>query len=346
KIRGIDKPSRVSYRSRADYRDRLGAFVWDLPEDLHPDVFVGQTACWWLERYNGDEPFFLQIGFPGPHPPYDPTQHYLDRYLDKPLPEPIRDYDLGAQPLPLRELRQNHYDNDHDAIVHLPNPSKEQLHRQRAHYYANVSMIDTQVGAILDALEQRGVLDNTVIVFSSDHGDCLNDHGFSQKWNMYEQSIRIPALISWPGHVAEGHRVDDPVSLMDLGPTILELAGARVPQWMEAEALCGFLNADPDAQRLRVFSEHADDKILEKTKFMTMVREHRWKLVHFVDHAEGQLFDLEADPGERVNLWNNPTCQGTKQQLLDEILKWRIESARKTQGFAQELYARGMLHTM
>ncbi len=340
KIRGIDKPSRVSYRSRADYRDRLGAFVWGLPEDLHPDVFVAQTACWWLERYNGDEPFFLQIGFPGPHPPYDPTQDYLDRYLDKPLPEPIRDYDLDAHPLPLRELRQNHYDNDHDAIVHLPKPSKEQLHRQRAHYYANVSMIDTQIGAILDALEQRGVLDNTVIVFSSDHGDCLNDHGFSQKWNMYEQSVRVPALVSWPGHVAQGHRVDDPVSLMDIGPTILKLAGARVPCWMEAESLCGFLNAAPDARRLRVFCEHADDKILEKTRFMTMVREGRWKLVHFVDHAQGQLFDLEADPGERVNLWNNCAHQGTKQQLLDAILNWRIESARKTQGFAQELYAR------
>ena len=81
--RGAYKPSRVTYAKRPDYDEALGAFVWEQDEDLHPDVFVGETACWWLERYPGNEPFFLQVGLPGPHPPYDPTQEYLDMYIGK-----------------------------------------------------------------------------------------------------------------------------------------------------------------------------------------------------------------------------------------------------------------------
>ena len=336
KARNLYKPSRVTYRKRDDYGERLGAFVWELPEDLHSDVFVGQTACWWLERYTGDEPLFLQVGFPGPHPPYDPTQEYLDKYLDKDLPEPILDYDLDTQPTPLRKLRENHYSLDHDGVVHLLNPTKEQLHRQRAHYYANVSMIDNQVGSIIDGLEKRGILENTVIIFTSDHGDSLNDHGHSQKWNMYEQSVRVPAIVYCHGLVAEGNKVSELVSLMDFGPTILEMAGAYVPEWTEAHSLLEFLKGNQDTSRKRIFAEHSNDRILQ-TEFMTMVREGSWKLVHFVDYEEGQLFNLEDDPGERANLWDDPVHQETRQYLLNEILQWRIQSSRKTQGFVREL---------
>lgn len=335
--RGAHKPSRVSYAKRPDYNERLGAFVWDQDEDLHPDVFVGETACWWLERYPGKEPFFLQIGMPGPHPPYDPTQPYLDQYLDRELPEPILDYDLDSQPAPLRALRQNHMARGHDAVVHLAEPSREQLHRQRAHYYANVTMIDTQVGHIVDALEARGVLDNTLIIFTSDHGDCLNDHGHSQKWNMYEQSVHVPAVICWPGKIREGQRIAELVSLMDFAPTILQAADVPVPDWMEARSLADLLFQAEAPERDRVFAEHADDAILTGTQFMTMIREDRWKLVHFIDCEDGQLFDLVDDPGERVNLWADLEHQEVRRRLIEEILKWRIESARKTQGFVRML---------
>ena len=335
--RGAYKPSRVTYSERPDYDEKLGAFVWDQDEDLHPDVFVGETACWWLERYPGTEPFFLQVGMPGPHPPYDPTQEYLDKYLDRDLPEPILDYDLSSQPQPLRALRENHLAQGHDAVIHLENPTSEQLRLQRAHYYANVSMIDTQVGKIVEALEARGVLDDTVIIFTSDHGDCLNDHGHSQKWNMYEQSVHVPAVICWPGKIAFGKKIPDLVSLMDFGPTVLEMADVPVPDWMEARSLADVLYDQPGNTRDRVFAEHSDDAILTETEFMTMIREGNWKLVHFVDCQDGQLFDLENDPQERNNLWAKPECQEKRAHLIDQILKWRIESARKTQGFVQML---------
>ncbi|MBZ4690553.1 MAG: Arylsulfatase [Cereibacter sp.] len=337
--RGLRKPSRVSYRERPDYDDRLGAFVWEAPEDLHPDVFVPSLACLWLERYKGQEPFFLQIGIPGPHPPYDPTQDYLDRYEGRDdLPMPINDYDLDAeQPAAMRELRRHHQGEDHDAIVHLEDPTAEQLRRQRAHYYANVSMIDTQVGRIIEALKARGVLDETIIVFTSDHGDCLNDHGHSQKWNMFEQTVHVPALV-WGAGIPGGRSVEDLVALFDFGPTILEWAGIAPPAWMEARSLNPLMGlAAEDGERDRVFAEHTNDAILQGTNYMTMIRKGDWKLVHFVDSAEGQLFDLAADPEERSNRWDDPACAARRQELIMDILRWRIESDRKTQGFRREI---------
>lgn len=333
KARGVDKPSRVSYRKREDYKDCLGAFVWEIDEDLHPDVFVPQTAVWWLERYNGNEPFFLEIGIPGPHPPYDPTARYLDKYIGKDLPKPIRDYDLDSHPEPLKKLRENHINDDHDAVYHLRNPTPEQTHRQRAHYYANVTMIDDQVGELMKALDKRGVLEDTIIIFTTDHGDCLNDHGLSQKWNMFEQSIHVPAIVWAPGKVAAGKKVSDLVAHFDLGPTILDLAKANKPDWMEAISLHGYLTDTEQTKRERVFAEHSDDPILEGTMYMTMVREGNYKLVHFVDHEVGQLFNLQDDPQEKVNLWNDEEHQAIKQRLLHEILTWRTLSARHTQGF-------------
>ena len=330
-VRGRKKPSRVTYRERADYRECLGAFTWELEPDLHPDTFVGNLAEMWLDRYPGQEPFFLQIGFPGPHPPYDPTADYLAKYEDRDLPAPIRE-DVGKQPPPLEQLRQRHMEDDHDAIVHLENPTEAQMRRQRAHYYANVSLIDAELGKITDALGRRGVLDNTIIIFTSDHGDCLNDHGHSQKWTMYEQSVHVPAIVSGPGVRADA-KVEDLVALMDFGPTILEYAGIEVPEWMEARSLMPYLHGEPEQERDCVFAEHANDKLLQGTDFMTMIRKGKWKLVHFVDCPEGQLFDLEKDPREVDNLWDDANHLDVRDALVADILNWRIQSDRKTIGF-------------
>ena len=333
---GVEKPSRITYRRRDDYRDRLGAFVWEAPEHLHSDVFVPQLAVNWIDTYRGNEPFFLEIGIPGPHPPYDPTQAALDLYADAVLPAPIGDQaDYDSQPPALKKLRAQHLSTDHDAIVHLEHPTPEQTRRQRQHYFANVTMIDTQIGSVMEALARRGVLDDTVIIFTSDHGDCLNDHGHSQKWSMYEQSIRVPAIVWAPGRVAAGRKVDDLVSLFDFGPTILELAGIAAPKWMEARSLMPYLRDGTVEPRRYVFAEHAGDRIFHGTEFMTMIRDHHWKLVHFVDSEEGQLFDMQADPQELHNLWADPAHEATKRGLVDEILKWRIRSDLKTQGWTE-----------
>ncbi len=332
-LSGLEKPSRVTQRRRSDYGKQLGAWVWEHEERLHPDVFTGQMAKWWIDRYTGDGPFFLQVGLPGPHPPYDPTQEYLDMYEGRDLPEVIPP-DVEAQPPAMQELQEFHLGEDADGVVHLSEPSAEQSRRQRAHYYANVSMIDKQVGDIVESLEARGVLDNTIIVFTSDHGDALGDHGHSQKWNMYQSTVQVPALVAGPG-INSGKRVKDNVALFDFGPTILEWAGLEVPAWMEAESLTPYFGSGPSPRRTRVFAEHSNDALLTGTRLMTMVLDGSIKLVHFVDSDKGMLFDLENDPQERNNLWDDPSRQSTRDSLIQDILLWRSESSLKTQGFIE-----------
>jgi len=335
--RGHIKPDRRTLRDLPDYDERLGAFVWELPEDLHVDNFVGDLARHWLDVYpqKPDEPFFLQVGFPGPHPPYDAVPRWLDAYADRDLPAPYNTQrDLDEQPEILKALRQEHVNTDHDSVVHIERPSAEQSRRQRQHYYANISMIDEQVGGILDALEQRGALEDTIVIFTSDHGDAMGDHGHSQKWTMYEPSVHVPAIVWGPGRVDQGKVVDSLTSLFDFGPTILDFAEAETPTWMEARSLVPALTEEEWPERRYVFAEHARDMILKETALMTMVRDHDWKLVEFIDSDEGQLFDLQADPTEEYSLWNDPQHAETKARLQKVIATWRAESSLNTAGFA------------
>jgi arylsulfatase len=337
---GLTKPTRSVHRRKPDYQERLGAFEWELPDDLHSDNFVGAHARWWLESYPGDEPFFLQVGFPGPHPPYDPVSRHLDAYRDRQVPLPVRSRsDLDNQPDALKELRQHHQDNDHDSIVHLADPTDAQSARQRRHYLANVTQIDEQIGLIRYALEARGVLNNTVIIFTSDHGDCLGDHGHSQKWTMYDPSVRVPAIVWAPGRVAADQQVDALTAMMDLGPTVLEFAGLEVPHWMEAQSLMPALRGEEWAGRQYVFSEHARDMILTGTELMTMVRDERWKYVEFVDSDQGQLFDLRSDPQEQRSLWAAPDYSDAgraKERLRTVVSRWRARSALHTADFRRQ----------
>ncbi|QLH78452.1 sulfatase-like hydrolase/transferase [Halosimplex rubrum] len=335
--RGILKQQREFYRQWEDYEERLGAFEWELPEDTHPDVFVGNFATRWLDHMPRlEQPLFMEIGFPGPHPPFDPTPEYAKEYMDRDLPLPTApESDLENQPEALQALRRHHQGVDHDSVTHDVEASEEELHRQRAYYYANVAMIDEKVGDIMDALEANGY-DDTVVVFTSDHGEMLGDHGHIQKWTMYDEVTNVPMMVWSPGRF-DADTVDDLVSLFDLGPTMLELADAPVDDSMEAESLVPALEGDEEwSGREYVYAEHARDGILQETEFMTMIRSDDWKLVHFVDSDEGQLFDLTEDPEETDNRWNDPDAQEVKRELLDQLLTWRIRSGVQTADWAAD----------
>ncbi len=336
KARGLVKQQRELYRQRDDYRERLGSFEWELPADMQSDNFVGDTATWWLRsKPKPDKPLFMEIGFPGPHPPYDPTPDWIEKYMGRDIPlQEVTEADLESQPRAFKVLRQHNNEIDHDSVHHLLNPTQEQRHLQRAYYLANVSMIDEKVGEIMTALEEGGYLDNSVVVFTSDHGDCLTDHGHSQKWTMYEQITRIPMIVWSPGRYDAGKVVDGLCQQMDIGPTLLELANVEVPDTMEARTLAAPLAGEEWEPRDFVYAEHGRDGILDSTDFMTMVRDDRWKLVHFVDEDEGQLFDLETDPDEMVNLWRDPASAEQKQRLLTEMLEWRVRSLVQTAPWA------------
>ena len=335
--RGLIKQQRELYRQRADYTQRLGAFEWELPEEMHSDMFVGDMATWWLENYPTTQPLFLQIGFPGPHPPYDPTPRFAEPYLKRDLPLPkVSDQELAGQPPPYLAMRQHNTEVDHDSVVHQLNPTEEQLHRQRAYYLANVTMIDEKIGQILTTLEEKGYLENSVVIFTSDHGDCLGDHGHSQKWTMYDVITRIPLIVWSPGRFHGGQQIDGLCQQMDIAPAILELAGAELTDTMEAESILPALTNQPWSGRDYVFAEHGQDGILQTTDFMTMVRSSEWKLVHFLDQPFGQLFNLQQDPNEVSNLWDSPSASGKKQELLDVLREWRIRSHYHTKHWSAD----------
>ena len=336
RARGLVKQQRELYRRRADYGERLGAFEWELPEEMHSDVFVGDMARWWIEhKPRPDGPLFLQIGFPGPHPPYDPVPRYATPYLARDLPLPAwTAEEVTQQPPPFQAMRAHNTEVDHDSIAYTLHPTREQLHRQRAYYLANVTMIDERIGGILETLETRGYLDDAVVIFTSDHGDALSDHGHSQKWTMYDVIVRMPMIVWSPGRFGAGIACDALCQQMDIGPAILELAGLPVPASMEAQSLLPALRGEPWAGRPYVFAEHARDGILQETAFMTMVRSREWKLVHFLDEPFGQLFDLVHDPGELHNLWDDPEAAGVRRRMLDVLREWRIRSGYHTRDIA------------
>ena len=219
------------------------------------------------------------------------------------------------------------------------NPSHEQRHRQRAYYLGNVTMIDEKVGEIIDALERNDYLDNSIVIFTSDHGDCLTDHGHSQKWTMYEQITRVPMIVWAPGKFGEARAISPMVQQMDLGPTILEWAGITPPQDWEAKSLNQALDpntSDDFTGRDYVYCEQVKDAVLTGCEFMTMVRSKTHKLVHFLDEPHGQLFDLVADPDEVNNLWEASDCIDIKDELLNELREWRIRSGVHTKDWCSE----------
>jgi len=339
--RGLIKQQREFYRQWDDNEERIGAFPWTLPEDLHPDVFVGDRTTWWLDTMPRlDKPLFLEVGFPGPHPPFDPVERWAEKYMDRDLPEPLTsEEDLDGQPTPMKQLRELHEHHEYDALIHQQDASSEQRHRQRAYYFANVSMIDEKVGEIMNALERNGYED-TIVIFTSDHGEALGDHGHIQKWTMYDIVTRVPTIIWSPDRFEGGRQIDELIQLFDLSPTILEYADVDVPESMEAESLRPALEEGTDTDgwegRDYVFSEHARDGLLQQTDFMTMVRSEDWKFVHFVDWDEGMLFNLNEDPDEEENLWDDPDLQDKKQEFRDILLEWRIQSGITSADWASD----------
>ncbi len=326
--RKLVKPSRYN-RHAADpegYKQALGAFTWHLDADMHPDHFIGDTACWWIADRKNTDPLFLQIGFPGPHPPYDPLPEALAAYADVDLPCPeVTAAELRAQPRAQQALRDNMIDFNFDSIAWRRDVSREDLLRLRRHYAANVSMIDHQLGRILQALDARGYLDDALVIFTSDHADALGDHGHIQKWTMYDTVVRVP-LIFWSKNldVRPGRR-DELVQMFDIAPTVLEAAGAPVPADFEARSLWGSLAQRADHRpREAVYAELARDHIQTGSEFILMRRDLRWKIVVYLDDTYGELYDLEADPGEVRNLWDDGSLRALRDELSTECLRWLV----------------------
>lgn len=332
---GVTKPTRFTRyaQDREGFLKALGAFVWDLPERLHSDNFIADTSLWWLEQRRAPNPLFLQIGFCGPHPPYDPPQRYIDMYKNAEIPEPVRSAeDFAGQTPALRALRKTLEEGNFDSTAWRGDASTADMLRMRRHYAANITMIDERIGDILAMLGRRGYLDDSIVIFTSDHGDNLGDHGQIQKHNMYEGAVRVPLIVRAPGKVAQGRRLDSLVQWMDIAPTVLEAAGVDVPKNWESESLWPMLrpDAEPAGGRNAVYAELGQDHIQSDAEMMIMRRDREWKLVFYLGQDNGELYDLKADPRETRNLWNDPQHAELRDSLVLKLLKWQLQATHRS----------------
>ncbi|MFH2113569.1 MAG: sulfatase-like hydrolase/transferase [Spirochaetota bacterium] len=273
-----------------------------LPLELYPDVYVGQQAEAYLKAYDRPEPFFCFVSFGGPHDPWDCPREYAAQF-DGVTVQPALKAFVDACPDRPRGVW--------DEGPHHPPFSAADVEAIRRNYAGKVSLIDYQIGNVLKALATTGRLDNTVIIFSSDHGEMNGDHGRLYKQNFLESSVLVPLIARIPGRLAS--RSDALIELQDIGPTMLELAGLEpgYPQCGKSFAnLIGDKESHSHNHRSIVFSEYNRE---------IMAFDGRWKLVVNPRSEPYLLFDLASDPAESINLASCGKWKAEESRLVHAI---------------------------
>ena len=302
-----------------------GALSYD--EELH---FKAVEYLRSKARKQDEGPFMLCASYHHPHEPFLPPQEYWDLYegaeIDIPeLPDNLDDtYSLLD-----RNLNAYHGTRRYD----LRDP--DGLTRLRRAYYGLITYMDRKVGELMSTLEETGLLDNTVVVFASDHGDMLCEKEMVQKRNFYESSCRVPFLVRFPDKWKAGTTTDTPVSLLDLLPTFCELAGTEAALPHDGDSLIGLLENEPDERC--VFAQAHEAVGVP----CIMAREGRYKYNYIHDNPD-QLFDLEADPGEWNSLIGSPDHAEVEQRLRSTILN-RFDPARMESENMSSLYRRAYI---
>ena len=274
-----------------------------LPLVDYYDTYVGQQAKQYLADYDREEPWFCWVSFAGPHSPWDAPEPYASMYDPDVMPKPAT-HD-GDGPEPYRPARWNLESGD--------------IAPMRANYAGNVTLIDDQIGEILAVIESRGELADTVIAFTSDHGEMNGDHGLSGKSNFYDGAIRVPLIIRAPGRTRAGCVNPALVEMCDLGPTLVELAGGAIGYQQFARSLAGVLEG----------GSHREDALSEYNgEFMLMT--DTWKMALNRQGETCMLFNRFDDPGEERNLAAVPEYQADvdamRQRLLVRITQSQLQA--------------------
>jgi len=293
-----------------------------LPEADYIDTFIADMAVEHLRQVEG--PFFSWVSFCTPHNPWDPPKPFDTMYDPAAIPLPHRKAgELETKPpqwvdqvartiasLPARSVDPSLPGGAANAAARFP---EEKTRRMLAAYYGQVSHLDQQIGRVLDALKARGLYDDTLVIFLSDHGDYCGNHGAFYKYaGLYDSLIRVPLLIRWPG-ARPGRRVDELVSLIDVAPTILDAAGLDGPADMDGRSLRPLLTGEAADWRQELFVE---------TGATAAVLTPDWKLVTWQDGTE-ELYDRRRDPHDLDNLAAAPSLEPTRAALRERLAAWK-----------------------
>ncbi len=316
-----------------------------LDRELHQTTWCSEMAIRFIhEKRSG--PWMLSINPFAPHPPMLPPKEFLDQYNPDELSYPIfRDSDITHQqafqqidqqtivatdPRLTPDVCLDTSDPDIGRMGSIP-PASYDAKQMKACYYAEITLLDEQFGRIIDHLEATNQLDNTLIVFHSDHGEMLGDHGLLYKGcRFFEGLVHVPLIVAGPG-LQQNLRSDALVELVDIAPTLLDVANISIPASMQGSSLYPLLSGDADIEhhKSHVFCEYhdamaagtvnTDDREFDASHG-TMYFDGRYKLCVYHGHDLGELYDLETDPNEFNDLWNDPRYDDLKLRLLSRHL--------------------------
>jgi arylsulfatase A-like enzyme len=286
----------------------------------HTDGILARDAEWVLERsaQRRERPFFLAVGFFRPHTPYVAPRPYFDLYPEHMMPL-VQGVEEDQKDIPAAALAS--YKPEQDKLT-------DDLRRKAVQaYYASISFMDAQVGRVIGTLDRLGLADNTIIVFTSDHGYHLGEHGLWQKQSLFEESARVPLMIVAPGVTAKGGVVRTPVALVDLYPTLAELCGVPAPDNLQGQSLVPMLR-NPDAtgrgwaltQVVRVPGRAGGARNQAARYFGFSLRTADWRYTEWDEGRQGtELYDHRKDPRELTNLAAVPAHAATVSELSRQL---------------------------
>ena len=284
-------------------------------EKFSTEMFTDE-AVQFLQDYDTSSPFFLYLAFTSPHDPRTPPGEYASMYAP------------AEMPVPENFMPEHPFDNGEMRIrdeVLAPFPRTPEIVQQHiADYYGMISHMDAEIGRVLKTLEATGQLENTLIIYTADHGLAVGQHGLLGKQNLYSHSIRVPSIFAGPG-VPEGKTVDALTYLYDVFPTVCELTAVACPDTVEGRSLVPLMHGSAERVRETVFAAYRD---IQRT-----VSDGRWKLIrYYVSEETGagtnriQLFDLANDPGETTELSALSEHAERIQSLAADMQQWQIET--------------------
>ncbi len=340
-----DPQKDLSYRSLAkDIAPGKNPFRAAIDARFTDTAWTGLRARHWLgELAHGGQSFFLNVSFWKPHAPFEVSPPYDTIYDDVsiPVPDHFTEEDLKKLPLPLQKLATR----DRGGAPQVDLERLEWIYRS---YYGGISHVDREIGLLLDALEASGQADHTLIVFTSDHGDQLLEHGIMGKNCFFEPSVRVPFIVSLPGRIAPS-RHDELIESVDLLPTLFDFIGLPEPRECQGRSFAPLI-ADmgrPYVPHDAVFSENIIPEVITGNYDLPfvkgqgvdgirhpdakMVRTDRWKYCYYGAEIGAELYDLQADPHERTNLAGRPDLHAVEEDLRTRLLNWLIDSSETDQ---------------
>ncbi len=307
-----------------------GATPMDVvPVEAHFSHWVADRAIHFIEDEEGaresNQPFFLIANFFDPHHPFGAPEEFRKLFDAETIPGPIQTKgELDTKPDVQTLYSEKSMGGNAPGFLDY---SEEELREVRASYYAMITMVDQEVGRILDALEAAGQAENTLVVFTSDHGEMLGDHGILLKGPMmYDCCTRVPLILRWPGHIPGDTQVPEIVQWIDLTSTYLDVGRAKGTNSAQGASLMGLFSGNTDWRNWALCEYRDSGHPAQPAVHTTMFRHEQYKLV--IWHGEpatdrkrdGELYDLETDPGELVNLYHDKAHRELRERLKDQLL--------------------------